>query len=334
MNQRFLHYCLSSPWAMDPAAMSLFATMLVRGYAKHEGVMPFGAETASTRPTARPPSNRQGGIAVLRVHGPIVQRASQLGPCEGGIGAEDVGAALASAMADETISQILCDIDSPGGSVFGISELADQIRTARAQKPIIGVANSMAASAAYWLLAQCSEAYCSPSGQVGSIGVYGAHEDISRALEEAGVTMTLVSAGRFKVESNPFEPLGDEAKANMQADINTYYADFVRAVAQGRGVPENAVRNGMGQGRTLRGDAAKAAGMIDGVLTFPQVVRQMQARGAKGAAKPRASQPGSGYSSASRRRNELALIEATMNLPKSSTPRLNRARNELLMIGG
>ena len=163
MNQRFLHYCLSSPWAMEPGAMSLFATMLTRGYAKHEGVMPFGAETASTRPTARPPSNRQGGgIAVIRVYGPIVQRASQLGPCEGGIGAEDIGAALTAAVNDETVSQILLDVDSPGGSVFGISELADQIRAARAQKPIIGVANSLAASAAYWLLSQCSEAYCTP----------------------------------------------------------------------------------------------------------------------------------------------------------------------------
>jgi signal peptide peptidase SppA len=203
-----------------------------------------------------------------------VQRASQLGPCEGGTGAQEISNALSAALADETVSQVLLEIDSPGGSVFGIAELGEQIRAAN--KPVVGIANSMAASAAYWLLAQCSEAYVTPGGMVGSIGVYTAHEDVSKAMEAAGIAVTLISAGKYKVEGAPFGPLSDEAKAYTQASVDNYYSMFTKAVAKGRKVPVDSVRNGMGQGRVLSADAALSENMVDGVATFAEVVSKMQ----------------------------------------------------------
>jgi len=82
----------------------------------------------------------------------------------------------------------------------GVCELADEIMAARAQKPVVAIANSLAASAAYWIGCAASEFYLTPGGEVGSIGVWQAHQDFSRALDEAGVTTTLISAGKFKVE--------------------------------------------------------------------------------------------------------------------------------------
>lgn len=279
--QRFLAHCLAYPWAMEPTTMALYAGMLMRAYARREGVAAGGMDEddhgAPLKPSAaaRTSSARRGSIAVVRVFGTIVQRASQLGPCEGGTGTEEIGAAIDAALADETVSQILMVFDTPGGSVFGVAELGDKIRSARGQKPIIGIADSMAASAGYWLLSQCSKAYCTPGGMVGSIGVYGAHEDVSKALAEMGVAVTLVSAGKFKVEGNPFEPLGEEARAYMQKSIDTYYGSFTSAVARGRGVPVDQVRTGMGEGRCLSAADAKAAGMVDDVMTFDQVVQSM-----------------------------------------------------------
>lgn len=262
--------------------MAVYAAMLARAYGRRMGVSAggmdeddFGAPLKPDARAARPSSAPQGGIALIRVFGSIVQRASQLGPCEGGTGTEDIGAALSATVADETVSQILMQFDTPGGSVFGVGELGAQILAARAQKPVIGIADSMAASAGYWLLSQCSEAFCTPGGMVGSIGVYGAHEDISKALDEAGVKVTLVSAGKYKVEGSPFAPLEDEAKAAMQESIDSYYAMFTKAVAKGRGVGIDQVRDGMGQGRVLQADEALKAGMIDGVATFDELVRKM-----------------------------------------------------------
>lgn len=258
--------------------MALFAAMLAKGYAHREGIAALSDDAHGGVPVARAANSgggRQGSIAVIRVFGAIVQRASQLGPCEGGTGTEDIGNALQMALADETVSQILMHFDTPGGSVFGVGELGAAIMAGRAQKPIIGLADSMAASAGYWLLSQCSEAYVTPGGMVGSIGVYGAHQDISKALEAEGVNITLVSAGKYKVEGSPYAPLGEEARSSMQESIDGYYGMFTKAVAKGRGVGVDQVRSGMGEGRVLQADAALKAGMVDGVATFSDVVRKM-----------------------------------------------------------
>ena len=90
-------------------------------------------------------------------------------------------------MREPSISAIVLDVDSPGGSVFGVEELATEIRAARGTKPVVAVANSMAASAAYWIASQADELVITPGGMVGSIGVLTAHEDISKAQEMAGI---------------------------------------------------------------------------------------------------------------------------------------------------
>lgn len=283
----FIGYCLRTPWAMDPDAMQSYAAMLARAYiGRGRGTVALDiddADSASHEPGRTPTAARQpmgatggGNIGVIPVFGAIVQRASQLGPCESGTGAVDIAAALDMAVADQSISQILMQFDTPGGSVFGIQELGDKIRSLRAQKPIVGIADSMAASAGYWLLSQCSEAYVTPGGMVGSIGVYTAHENVAKALENEGIEITLISAGKYKVEGHPFGPLDDEAKAETQAQVDAYYRMFTQAVARGRGVAVDAVRSGMGEGRVLMADAALSAGMVDGVATFDEVVAKMK----------------------------------------------------------
>ena len=256
-NHAFLAYCLATPWAMMPEVMQHQAQLLLRGYQVRDGLL--AAASLPTTPdaaapeaaAARPAAPRQGAIAVVPIYGTIVQRASQLGPCDGGTSTQQISAALRQAMADDTVSQILLDIDSPGGSVFGVGELSDEIRSARAQKPIIAIANSMAASAAYWLGCAASEFYMTPGGQVGSIGIWMAHEDMSKALADAGITVTLISAGKYKVEGNPYGPLGEDAAAFQQSSVDAYYQAFTQAVAKGRGVAVSDVRAGMGQGREI-----------------------------------------------------------------------------------
>jgi len=171
------------------------------------------------------------------------------------------------------VSQILLDIDSPGGSVYGVQELATEI--ARAKKPVIAIANSLAASAAYWIGSAASEFYATPGGEVGSIGVWTAHQDVSKALAEAGVNITLISAGEFKVEGNPYEPLGADAQKFMQSRIDDYYAAFTRGVAKGRKVSVDQVRSDMGKGRVFGADQAQSASMVDGIATFDEVIARM-----------------------------------------------------------
>jgi len=142
-----------------------------------------------------------------------------------------------------------------------VDELATEIFNARGVKPVIAQVNAYAASAAYWIASAAEEMVVTPSGEVGSIGVFALHEDVSQLMEREGIKPTLISAGTFKVEGNPYEPLTDDAKAAIQDDVNAYYDMFVRAVARNRGAALKTVREGFGQGRMVRSDQAVSLGM-------------------------------------------------------------------------
>ena len=299
MNQQLLiAEFLATPWALMPERLNAVAAVLARwsrNTPASEDVMQRIAADRSAREARRQSNQVNGGgagngIAVLPLYGVVTQRGNMVddvsGP--GSVSTQQFAASLRQALTDESVSQILIDIDSPGGSVYGVAELADEIISARAQKPLIAIANSLAASAAYWIGACASEFYVTPGGEVGSIGVWQAHQDYSKAMDEAGVKTTLISAGKFKVEGNPYTPLDEDAQAFMQSRVDDYYAAFTKAVAKGRGVSIAQVRDGMGQGRVLGADAALASNMVDGIATLDDVVRKMR-RSAKLQNKPQAS---------------------------------------------
>ena len=286
---------LATPWAMLPERLNAVAAVLMRWSQNEPASDAVLASIVADRVVRE--ARRQttataggGGIALLPLYGIITQRGNRVedisGP--GAVSTQQFAAALRQALADETVSQILIDIDSPGGSVYGVAELADEIASARSQKPVVAIANSLAASAAYWIGCSASEFYVTPGGEVGSIGVWQAHFDYSQALAAEGVKPTLVSAGKYKVEGNPYVPLDEDAHAFMQSRVDDYYASFTKAVSRGRGVPIANVRDGMGQGRVLGAEAGKAQGMVDGVATFDEVIGKMR-RDAKATARPKAS---------------------------------------------
>jgi len=298
---------LATPWALMPERLSAVTAVIARwsGDARaSDEVMYSVAADRNARDARRQSSvsNSGGGIAVLPLYGIVTQRGNMVddvsGP--GTASTQQFSNILRAALQDETVSQILIDIDSPGGSVYGVAELADEIISARAQKPVVAIANSLAASAAYWIGCSASEFYVTPGGEVGSIGVWQAHQDYSKAMDEAGVKTTLISAGKFKVEGNPYAPLDEEAQGFMQSRVDDYYAAFTKAVAKGRGVPISQVRDGMGQGRVLGADAALASSMVDGIATFENVVKKMR-RDARAQIKPNASR-------LNQARNSLALM--------------------------
>jgi signal peptide peptidase SppA len=289
---------LSTPWALMPERLNAVSAVMARwsSHAPATTEVLSGIDTDKLAREARrqtATSVSGGGIAVLPLYGVITQRGNMIedvsGP--GSVSTQKFAAALRQALADESVSQILIDIDSPGGSVYGVAELADEIVAARAQKPIIAIANSLAASAAYWIGCSASEFYVTPGGEVGSIGVWQAHFDYSQALASEGVTPTLISAGTYKVEGNPYAPLEPEAQAFMQSRVDDYFLAFSKAVAKGRGVPIAQVRNGMGQGRVLGADAALEQNMVDGIVTLDETVRRMLVK-ARAQAKTKGSRIG------------------------------------------
>ncbi len=272
MYETIMRAVLGTPWAILPEKLAAIQALLaLRAAGGHVSAEEIGAVTNGRR-VAGP--GRAGNTAIIPVYGTIHQHAGLMAQSSGGTATDAVAAALREALADPTIGSIVFDVDSPGGAVSGVEELAAEIFVSRGQKPLIAVANSLMASAAYWIGSQADEVWITPGGEAGSVGVYAAHEDISRALDAEGVTVSLVSAGKYKTEGHQFGPLSDEARAAIQERVDDAYQLFVAAVARGRSRAESTVRNGFGEGRVLTAQRAVDAHLADRVGTLEQAINQ------------------------------------------------------------
>lgn len=216
-----------------------------------------------------------GQVAVIQILGFIDQRywASTTA----------IGQLIDQLVLDPAIKAIVLEIDSPGGTLYGVPELAAKLLAAREQKKIVAIANSLMASAAYWIGTAAEEVWVTPGGEVGAIGVWQMHIDASEAMKQIGWAPTIISAGKYKMEGNPYEPLGDEAKVFMQQRIDEYYDLFTKGVAKARGVTPAAVRAGYGAGRVLGAVEAKAANLVDRIGTMDELLGKLGARPTTGA---------------------------------------------------
>lgn len=166
-----------------------------------------------------------------------------------------------------------------GGEVSGAFELADRIYAARGRKPIVAVADGMAASAAYLAASAADEVVLTTTSYVGSIGVVMRHVDYSRALANEGINVSHIFAGEHKVDGNPYQPLPTSVREHLQADIEGLYQMFVQAVAKHRGMEEQAVRDT--RAAVYRGVAGVAARLADRIGTADAVIADLSARHAR-----------------------------------------------------
>lgn len=213
-----------------------------------------------------------GKVAVVPLYGALMPKAGWFGTST-----QLFAAQVKARAADPDVSGIVLDIDSPGGSVAGTAEAAAVVRDAAAQKPVIAVSNTLAASAAYWIGSQASEFVMAPSADVGSIGAMIMHADVSDALAQMGVKVTLIRSQQspYKNEAHPYAPLGDDASAFLQARADDAGAEFIKAVAAGRKSSQANVKEKYGQGRVYGAKEAVSRGMADRIATLDDVIGGM-----------------------------------------------------------
>ena len=210
------------------------------------------------------------GIAVIPVHGTLVKRTAGLDAVSGLTSYAEITSLLDAAQADPAIDGILLDIDSPGGEASGSFELARQIREASTIKPVWAVANDAAYSAAYALAASAERLVVTETGGVGSIGVITLHIDQSVKDANDGYRFTAITAGTHKNDFSPHQPLTDDAKAELQAEVDRLYGLFVDHVATMRALSAGAVRTT--EAGLFFGPNAISAGLADSVGTFESAI--------------------------------------------------------------
>lgn len=283
MTTRYSHIAaavLSVPWAVHPPVMDVIVDVLGRRIAGERFSEDELADriasgrAAGPRPVAA--GRQKGSIGQLGVYGVIAHRASAFAETSSqGTSVQSLAQGFRQLMADPEVVGILLDVDSPGGQISGVPELAEEIRAARGQKPIVAISNTLMASAAYWLASQADEIVVTPSSLTGSVGVVMGHEDHTAALEQEGRKVTLVHAGEHKVETYPQSPLSEDARAHLQSLVDDAYGLFVGAVAKGRGISAADVKGSFGGGRVLSPKEAVKVGMADRVDTYENTIARL-----------------------------------------------------------
>lgn len=255
---RILAALRSAKWAVTPATLHAITDALgahMRGHVAQNAP----AVIALNAPTTSAIVGQT--VAVIPVYGILGKHLSSLEAECGGCDVEAISAALDAALADQSFKSVLLDIDSPGGVVTGIPELAQKI--ADYAKPIYAFSSGQCCSAAYWIACACDAVFCTMSADVGSIGVYVALCDDSEWWKKEGYKLELIKAGDYKAMGISGKPLSDEERALIQSDVDGIYAMFVSGVIAGRGDIAKATM----QGQTFMGSNAVAAKLVDEVVS-------------------------------------------------------------------
>jgi signal peptide peptidase SppA len=219
-------------------------------------------------------ASSKGSVAVLSLQGLIMPRANMMGDMSGprGTSIDQFKAQFRQAMNDPSVKAIVIDVDSPGGSVQGVDELASEILAARGKKEVTAVVSGICASAALYIVSGASKIVASPSSQVGSVGVYGALRDETAKNEKEGVKHTVVTYGANKALGDPRTPTSPTAIADLQESVDAYGGMFDGAMARGRKTTQANVRETYGQGKMFMPKKAKQIGMIDDIGTMDDVL--------------------------------------------------------------
>lgn len=273
---RIILLARETPWAILPGKLEEIRALLelrAHGRLPDEEVKARLLAAQKAAPAAR----QSGAVAVLPLFGVITQRAGMMSEFSGGTSVEKFTQLFRQAVADPQVASVVIEADSPGGTVRGVPELAEEVFRAREKKRVVAAVNGMAASAAYMIIAGAREIHASPSSAAGSIGVYTMHYDFSGMAEKEGVKVSHIAAGRFKTEGNEFEPLSAGARAFLQSQVDAYYDLFVQAVAKGRGATPKEVREGHGEGRMLIASQAKREGLVDRIATLDETLERLGA---------------------------------------------------------
>lgn len=318
---RVLEYAKSVPWAIQPEALET-----VLSIASRELNDPEAIERAAGREVDGAQRMRvRNEVAVISLRGPMFRYANLFTRMSGATSTELLANDIGVALADPNVRGIILDVDSPGGMVNGTSELAELIYNARGEKPIWSFISGVGASGSYWAASAAEKVFAERASMIGSIGAVIGITDYRKADEKAGIrTMEFVSAQSPKKRMDPFDDdpaRAEDARSEIQRVVDDIAAVFVSDVARNRGVSVDDVLSDFGQGGVLIGEAARTAGMVDGITTMEALISDLSSS--------RRSVGVAGFRPAAGAKNPRSTLEASMpdekNTPAAEQPVIDEA---------
>jgi signal peptide peptidase SppA len=217
------------------------------------------------------------GVAVLSISGVMMKHVGSL---EDGTSTVRVRRHLRAAARDPQISGVMIVVDSPGGSVAGTRDLAEDIAAVARIKPVHVYVDGMCCSAAMWASSQASVISAGPDAIVGSIGTYMPVYDFSGWAKQEGIAVYLVKEGEFKGAGTPGTEITDEQLAEWKRTITSLNAQFVGQIATGLRISSKRAKE-LNDGRVHVGEEAKAMGLVTYVENIDAAMNRMEDAAAK-----------------------------------------------------
>lgn len=223
-------------------------------------------------------------IAVIDIAGPLQKHDSSYGES----GTVTTRREIRNALNAPDISAIVLRIDSPGGTVSGTMDLANEVANARNIKPVYAFVEDLCASAAYWVASQCEKIFANnETALVGSIGTLIVVHDYSVMAEKEGIKTLVIATGDLKGAGAPGSVITKEQQAYFQAMVDDSQKSFDAAVTKGRRMTP-AQQAKIRSGAVFGAREALQLGLIDGIQSFEVTLRQL----AGGVADPRQASTG------------------------------------------
>lgn len=300
------------PWAIEQSRFQLMASavksMDLAGHIKSNIAVKSKSEVSAVV-AGRDFDVTDNGVAVIPVTGVLMKHVSSL---DDGSSTVAVRRQIRVAANDPRIKSIVLRIDSPGGTVSGTQDLADEVASANSRKPVIAYVEDLGASAAYWIASQAGKVYANESAMVGSIGVYMVVEDSSKMADQLGIIVYVVQAGEFKGMGTPGTEVTDDQLSEFQRLIDADFKLFTRDVAKGRKMGLDKII-GLADGRVHPAARAVKLGLLDGISTFDEVLSK-----ASVASQARAETQLEGIIMAEQEVKQASLAELKAALPKAT----------------
>jgi signal peptide peptidase SppA len=252
------------PWALSEAGLQSLVAACAR--------IDFDAVSARVgQPLeeARGVSNYHG-TAVINVRGPLFPYRSIWSMLFGGTSVEETAQSLRAAMDDPAVQRIVMAINSPGGQIDGINELANSIRVANHTKPVTAYVEGLAASGGYWLASAAGRIVADETALLGSIGVLATVIDEREAEEKQGVKRFEIVSSQSPLKRT--DPATNEGRAQLQQMVDALASVFIGKVAKFRGTSDAKVGTDFGRGAVLPARDAVSVGMADALGSLESLI--------------------------------------------------------------
>ena len=216
---------------------------------------------------------KSNAVAFIPVHGILTKRASLFDDLLGMTSYDALQESILIAATNPNVETIILDIDSPGGEISGLFDLCDFIVKLREEKNIIALVNESAFSAGYAIASCANEILLNQTAGVGSIGVIATHVDQSSYDAKQGLQYTSVYAGQHKNDLNPHTPITEDAKSNLQLEVDRLYGLFTQLVSRNRNLKAEQILGT--QAGCFFGQEAINIGLADKLISFAEWIPKM-----------------------------------------------------------